>query len=73
MGDAVKPADQPAIELSFFAKDLTGKSTPATISIPTSATKNVWTLFAAAAVGALAARLLDPRNQEGETNHGQQQ
>lgn len=73
MGDAVKPSDQPAIELSFFAKDLTGKPTPVSLSIPTSATKNVWTLFAAAAVGALAARLLDSRNQDGETSHGQQQ
>lgn len=63
---------QQGIELSFFAKDLSGKSTPATISIPASATKNVWTLLAAAAVGALAARLLDPRNQDGETNHDQQ-
>lgn len=61
------------IELSFSAKDLTGKANPVSLSIPTSATKNVWTLFTAAAAGALAAYLLDPRNQDGETNHGQQQ
>lgn len=69
MPQPAETEQKPGIELSFFAKDLTGKPTPVSLSIPASATKNVWTLFAAAAVGALAARLLDPRTQDGEQSN----